>query len=254
MSPAQRTHDASSSVAIVVDELLVTVTRKRIRRAYLGVHPPDGRVTVSAPLRTSDRAIRTLVRDGRDWIERHRARILAEEARTARAPRPRLRAVEGETWPVLGRPHRLTVREGGARPLARLAEDGLILLHLPDVDDERARLAAMERLLRRHLRAVAAPIIADWADRIGVRPSFLGIRRMRTQWGSCIPSRGRIWLSLELVTRPVALIEYVAVHELLHFCELSHGLRFERLMDLHVPDWRQRRDALDARPDAQLAR
>lgn len=244
-----------TSVLLTVDDLEVEVTRKRIRRAYLGVHPPDARVTVSAPLRTSDRAVRALVRDGRDWIDRHRGRILAEEERAARSTIPRLRAVTGETWTVRGRAHGLEVVEGSAaqptsRTTARITHDGRIVLHARSGATESERLAALERLLRRHLRAVAWPIMDSWAGRLGVEPRFLGIRRMRTQWGSCVPARARVWLSLELVSRRVELIEYVIVHELLHFLELSHGARFEALMDEQLPHWRSLRGELDGRPAA----
>jgi predicted metal-dependent hydrolase len=245
----------TSTMLLTVDDLEVEVTRKRIRRAYLGVHPPDARVTVSAPLRTSDRAVRALVRDGRGWIDRHRRRILAEEERAARSATPRLRALTGETWTVRGRAHDLEVVEGSAsqavpRTTARITQDGRIVLHVHAGATESERLAALERLLRRHLRAVAWPMMDGWAGRLGVEPRFLGIRRMRTQWGSCVPARARVWLSLELVTRRDELIEYVIVHELLHFHELSHGARFEALMDEQLPHWRSLRDELDGRPAA----
>jgi predicted metal-dependent hydrolase len=211
------------------------------------VHPPDARVTVSAPLRASDRAVRALVRDGWDWIARHRQRILAEEHASALTSRPRLRALTGETWRLLGADHHLEVHEDALRPSARVSADGRIVLRVPPAAEEHVRLAALERLQHRHLRDAAWPMIDTWAARLGVEPHFLGVRRMRTQWGSCIPSRGRIWLSLELVTRRPELIEYVVVHELLHFHELSHGPRFEELMDRALPHWRELRVELDGR-------
>jgi predicted metal-dependent hydrolase len=233
---------------LTVDDLEVAVTRKRIRRAYLGVHPPDARVTVSAPLRTSDRAVRALVREGRGWIDRHRRRILAEEERAARCATPRSRAMAGETWNILGHAHALEVTEASSdTTTAGITRDGRIVVRAPAAATESDRLAALERLLRRHLRAVAWPIMDSWAGRLGVEPRFLGIRRMRTQWGSCVPARSRVWLSLELVSRRVELLEYVIVHELLHFLELSHGARFEALMDEHLPHWRRLRDELDGR-------
>lgn len=251
--PTARRSAATTTLTSVltVDDLEVEVTRKRIRRAYLGVHPPDARVTVSAPLRTSDRAVRTLVREGRGWIDRHRRRILADEERAARSATPRLRGVAGEMLAVCGQPHQLETIEGPAETTtARITHDGRIVLHARSGATESERLAALERLLRRHLRAVAWPIMDSWAGRLEVEPRFLGIRRMRTQWGSCVPGRARVWLSLELVSRRIELIEYVIVHELLHFLELSHGARFEALMDTHLPHWHDLRDELDGRPAA----
>ena len=46
----------------------ITITRKKIKNMYLRVHP-DGAVTVSAPKRLSDKAIREFVNSKADWIE-----------------------------------------------------------------------------------------------------------------------------------------------------------------------------------------
>jgi predicted metal-dependent hydrolase len=69
---------------------------------------------------------------------------------------------------------------------------------------------------------------------------------MSTRWGSCVPSRGRIWLNVALLDHAHDLLEYVVVHEVVHLREASHGPRFHALMDLHLPDWPERRRRLDA--------
>ena len=49
-------------------------------------------------------------------------------------------------------------------------------------------------------------------------PSFggLGIKRMKTKWGSCNQKAGMIWLNLELGKKPLRCLEYVVVHEIVH--------------------------------------
>jgi len=241
---------------IQVAGLDVTVVRRRIRGLYLGVRPPDASVVVSAPLRTSDRTVRRAVLDGMAWIERHRARILEEEQR-APTPRPWLpSATDGATWWHLGDPYRLEVRDTAAARIAvRVATDeGRIVLAAAPTHPPAARMAALEAWQRRALRAAASELIAVWSQRLEVSAEFLGIRRMRTQWGSCVPSRRRIWLNLELVTRPLPLVEYVVVHELAHLIEASHGPRFRAVLDAHLPDWQDRRDRLETPwPPAHLA-
>jgi predicted metal-dependent hydrolase len=41
------------------------------------------------------------------------------------------------------------------------------------------------------------------------------------------------------------------VHEMTHLLDPSHGERFVTLMDKFMPDWRARRDALNAAPLAE---
>jgi predicted metal-dependent hydrolase len=71
----------------------VTVVRRRMRRIYLRVLPPDGRVVVSAPLRASDRAIREAVLADLGWVLRNRDRIIEEERRDALTRPPVARGV-----------------------------------------------------------------------------------------------------------------------------------------------------------------
>ena len=245
--PTRTAPSRSTSLTVTAPgvELDVTVVRRRMRRVYLRVLPPDGRVVVSAPLRASDRVVREAVLADLRWILRNRDRIREEERRDALTRPPAARAVSGETWWVFGRPVRLEVRTAPGRTRAALTPEALLLRAPVEADDAR-RLAAVERWQRRHLRAAAAPLLSTWADRLRVDPRFLGIRRMRNHWGTCEPQERRIWLALELVTRPQEGLEYVVAHELIHLIEPSHGPRFVRLMDRHMPEWRRIRAELDA--------
>lgn len=230
----------------MVEGLEVELTRKRVRNLHLSVHPPDGRVRISVPLWTSDRSIARFVRDNLGWVARHRVRIAEEALRAAATPRPRAPCGDdGEVWSRFGQALRLTVVEREGRIGVRVAPDRRLVLTVPAGTASEARLAALERWQRRELRTAASRMIEHWAAQLDVTPQFLGIKRMRTRWGTCVPLRGRIWLSLALVSREPAQVEYVVVHELVHLLEGSHGRRFVALMDVHLPDWRARKAALD---------
>jgi predicted metal-dependent hydrolase len=229
-----------------VDGLEVEVTVRRVRRMNVRVHPPDGSVRLSVPPRTSERAVVRFVRESRDWIDHHRARIAEDERRSARRPAsPVPRGVTGEVWWRFGRALRLDVIASPGRVRVELLPTDRLVVRAPDASDGDAVLAALERWQRRELRSAATPLLDHWAAAMGVRYGFLGVRRMTTRWGTCVPREGRIWLSLALVTRPPALLEYVVVHELAHLREASHGPAFRALMDAHLPDWQERRTALD---------
>ena len=71
---------------------------------------------------------------------------------------------------------------------------------------------------------------------------------MKTKWGSCNRETGHIWFNLELVGKHPDCLEYIVVHEMAHLLERNHGDRFTSLMDRLMPNWRQRRDQLNAAP------
>jgi predicted DNA-binding transcriptional regulator YafY len=81
-----------------------------------------------------------------------------------------------------------------------------------------------------------------------VQISEMGIKIIKTKWGSCNIEERRIWLNLELAKKPESCIEYILVHEMMHFFERHHTERFSQLMDYYLPDWRLRRDELNKSP------
>ena len=91
---------------------------------------------------------------------------------------------------------------------------------------------------------VVPPLIKEWEPIIGVKAGSVVYRNMKSKWGSCQPTTGRICINTRLALYPPECLEYVVVHELCHLRERGHGPRFRALMDAYLPDWRQRRDKL----------
>lgn len=89
--------------------------------------------------------------------------------------------------------------------------------------------------------------VKTWSKRIGVEPSRVTIRPMQRKWGSC-SSIGSVTLNAALTTLPPELAEYVIVHELAHLKEFNHSSTFWQIVAAHLPDYVQRKNALDQLP------
>ena len=114
--------------------------------------------------------------------------------------------------------------------------------------DTAGRQRLLNRWYRQHLRMLIPPLLARWATLLGTPAAVWGIKLMKTKWGACNPAARRIWLNLELAKKPAGCLEYIIVHELTHLLERHHDDRFITLMDQHLPNWRQRRQELNAAP------
>lgn len=68
---------------LTVEGIRVEVTRKKIKNMYLYVRPPEGVVTVSAPMRMPNREIERFVRERRSWIEKRREKYRSWYGRMA---------------------------------------------------------------------------------------------------------------------------------------------------------------------------
>lgn len=221
-------------------DIAVEVALKNIRSLRLIVSAPDGRVRISAPRRVKLDVIRAFALSKLEWIRRQQARIQAQGHATRRD------YVDGETHPVWGADHVLTVSEGTRRATVALAE-GRILLRVPTGAGREKRQAVLDHWYRQQLALALPPVLALWQERMGVRVERIFVRRMRTRWGSCTPRTGTIRFNAELAKRPAAALEYIVVHELVHLLEPSHNARFVALMDRFLPDWKLQRKALHRR-------
>ena len=76
-------------------------------------------------------------------------------------------------------------------------------------------------------------------------PEFkLRIRKMRTRWGVCNTKDKIITLNSELLKKDIALIDYVIVHEMAHFYEGNHSKDFWHIVEMVIPDYKERRKKL----------
>lgn len=87
-------------------------------------------------------------------------------------------------------------------------------------------------------------LVAEWEPILEVKAGRLAYRNMKSRWGSCQPSTGRICINVRLALYPPECLEYVVVHELCHLLVNGHGPQFWELMTRVMPDWKQRRAKL----------
>lgn len=221
-----------------LDGIDLHVVRKDVKHVRISIRPPHGEVRVSAPRHVSERALRRLLLPKLPWIRRKQTEI------NARGVQLQPEFVTGEVHHFRGQGYRLVVHEGETSEV-RLAGE-TIEMRVPVGADRQKRGAVLERWHRRQLCERVQPLRESWEARLGVKAAEVRIRRMKTRWGSCNTRARRVWLNLELVKRSDDCLEYVLVHELVHLLEGSHGPRFWRLMDEHMPGWQQHRQALKA--------
>lgn len=216
---------------IRVANLMIDTVKKDIRNIHLGVYPPNGRVRVATPLKTSDETIRLFVISKMHWIKKQRQKFIQQERQTQR------QYVSGESHNVLGRRYRLNVIETNDRPRIEIRRSTRLDLHvLPDMTAQ-AREAVFDKFYRSELREVIPSMLERWQKKLEVNVDEIRIRKMKTKWGTCNPAEGRIWLNLELAKKPSHCIDYVFVHELVHLIEKKHSERFMQLLESFFPNW-----------------
>lgn len=216
-----------------IEDFAIHIYRKNIKGTYLSVHPPHGQVKLKAPHDAQDEDLKLFICDKLPWIHIHRRRFSQLERQTPRE------YVSGEDHYFLGHRYRLrlivSTRE---TPRVVIENKSFLKLYIRRNTSVKGKEKIMHHFLRTELYERIPALIEKWAPIIQVRPHEVLIKKMKTRWGTCLPSRKRIWLNLELAKYAPHLLEYVFVHEMVHFLERRHGPRFHRLMTSFLPAWR----------------
>jgi predicted metal-dependent hydrolase len=224
-------------------DIAADVVFKDIKNVNLRVCAPAGKMRISAPLRMSPDAIRRFALSKLDWIRQQQLKLRRYEREPPREYR------ESESHYLWGKRYLLKLIEVSHAPSIDLTDDQIFLRLRPDTPSKKKQ-AIMEEWYRTQITEALPPLIAKWEAAMAVKVERFFVRRMTTRWGSCTPRTRRIRLSTELAKKSPELLEYVVVHEMVHLIERHHNGRFARLMDRHLPNWRDLRKALNNAPPA----
>lgn len=188
----------------------------------------DGSLTVRAPLRTSDKSIRSFVEKNAAWIQSKQA--LVKTAYPQAAPK---KYVDGEKFWYLGRQYPLQIIDHLNPPIKFI--DRFFM--------DRSAVSKAQWHLTQWYKKQAHRIIAERVELFAAKNGFIyrqvKITSAQTRWGSC-SSKGSLCFSWRLVMAPLSVIDYVVVHELVHLKEKNHAKTFWAKVNMLMPNYQQK--------------
>jgi len=193
-------------------------------------------------MRLDDEAIRMAVISRLAWIQRQQKGFEKQDRQSERE------MITGESHYVQGRRYLLDVIEHDGPAAVRLPNNTTLELRVRPETGRDKREAVLHQWYRQRLREQIPQLISKWEPKIGVTVAEWRIKKMKTRWGSCNIDVRRIWLNLELAKKSASCLEYILVHEIVHFIERLHNDRFRELMDRLMPQWRMHREELNRSP------
>jgi predicted metal-dependent hydrolase len=235
------------TILLEIGEIAITLILKDVKNVHLSVHPPDGRVTLVAPLSTRVDVARAYAISKLGWIRAQQSKFLNQARETPR------QFVERESHYLWGQRYLLTIVYNDAKPFVKLDHKRITLSVRPDTNLSK-RAEIFHEWHKSLLHEVVPVFIHKWEQKLNVTVKKYFLQRMKTRWGSCNPKAGHIRLNTELVKKPKDLLEYVIVHEMAHLIEPNHSDRFVAILDKHYQNWREAQDELNELPiSANLA-
>ena len=228
------------SIVLNGREIAYELQRKKVKNINLRIRS-DCTVYVSANSRVADSVIEGFLQKKANYI----ISALDKYTQIAKYATYKHNYVTGESFRYLGKELRLVVAQGENN----VSYDGVHLtMNVKDIYD----ITTKEKLIRKwydtQCREVFAEIISDTFSifkKYGVAMPRVTLRKMSSRWGSCQPKRGSITLNKKLIETPRNAIEYVIMHEFVHFLHPNHSSKFYEMLATLMPDWKTRKKNLE---------
>ena len=225
---------------IRIGDIDIEVSFKEIKNVHLSVHPPLGKVTVSAPQHIDLDKIRVYAATKLLWIRKEQKKITGQERESVKE------YITRESHFFLGQRYLLNVVPANYSKV-KLKHSKIELL-APENSATAYKRKILYNWYRRELRKQLDRYIGQYCSYMHLPKPVFGIRQMKTKWGSCVTGNQHLWFNIELAKKPLDCIEYIVVHELAHLLERHHNKNFVLLMDRYLPGWRLQKKILNELP------
>lgn len=222
-----------------------TVTVKIIRKEIKNVHLKVFRsleVVLSVPMQVPQEWIEAFLSKRRNWIDAQITKYkCAEGVNTSEDIK------NGTSVQILGKDLRVVFCES-PKMYIELDEKN-ITIFLKDVSD----ISSAQKLFLKWWKKNAEETFQNELDilynrifkKYQIDKPEMHVRKMKTLWGSCTPSKSKVTFNTYLYKANVRCIQYVVLHELTHLLYPNHSKPFYDFLTVHMPDWQERKKQLD---------
>ena len=223
------------------ERIYFILERKNVKNINLTIKP-NLEIYVSANESVAIEYIEEFIISKGGFITEHLNKL-----KKLRKDRPKEREyVNGEKFMYLGREYLLKLYKSKYEYVNRSKDR--IEIYTKDTDDREKK----EKLLNDWYRSRAILEFEDSLDRMyGLVDNFkkelpdLKIRRMKRRLGTCYIYQNKIILNTNLILTPRKCIDYVVLHELIHFKHKNHDRDFYDLLETLMDDWRDRKRVVE---------
>lgn len=222
-------------------QISVQIIRKKIKNVHLKVFR-SLEVVLSVPSTVPNDWIDSFLENHVDWIDNQ---ITKYKKSSGYNNLSSIRS--GSSTQLLGKDVRI-YKEASLTDRVELDEKKICIFLKDASDEERS-----QKLFDQWWRNTASDIFQSETEQLyqkifkkyGLNQPKILVRKMKTLWGSCTPSKDKITLNEYLLKADIRCIQYVILHELTHLIYPNHSKEFYDFLTIHMPDWKERKKQLD---------
>ena len=219
----------------------VKIVRKNIKNVHLKVFC-SLEVVLSVPMQVPPEWIENFLSKRIKWIDEQITKYkLSGGTNTLDSIK------NGTSVQMLGKDMRIVFQESQKNSID--VDEKRITLYLKDATNEEFA----QKLFLRWWKKTAEDVFQNELDSLyekifkkyQVAKPDIYVRKMKTLWGSCTPSKSKVTFNNYLFKANIRCIQYVVLHELTHLLYPNHSKQFYDFLTVHMPDWQERKKQLD---------
>ena len=222
-------------------ELCYDLQRKSVKNINLRIKP-DCSLHISASRYVSESTIN-------EFLRLNAERIIKSLDKFSNLPQKK--AVEktftdGDILYHFGKEKVLHLQNGSKNAIT--ADEFCIYMTVTDISDFDLKRKTYEAWLKEECKKAVLPICENaypiFQSSVSRFPE-IKFRLMKSRWGSCAPKTKTLTFNTRLAEYKAECIEYVVLHEFVHFIHPDHSKAFYSELEKHIPDWKVRKKQLN---------
>ncbi len=205
----------------------IHIVNPKIKHIYLSFND-EGDLIIKSP-KVSQKQLEQILLKKVSWINKKREEIQHKKGRI-------LGFSKMLELYFLGESHLLNLVYH-TKKKTELSFDGDTFTLFYSTYDEKVFLNKINQFYKKEAVFHITTLINEWSNKMNLSFNKLSFRKTKRQWGSC-SSNNEISINTMVMKLPLAVIEYIVVHELAHIKHKHHQKDFWKLVENYLPDYK----------------
>lgn len=211
----------------------VVIQKKKVKNITIKVKL-DGKAYIDAPLNIDDDSIIKFLNNKEKWINSK----LELVNKYNKINENRDKYIDKTYIFYLGYLYMLSVKKSDKTSL--IIKDNIIIIESEDISPKYIKDLVYNKLYYVNAKKIFKDRLDFYISITGqVNDITLKISHIKSKWGTCIPSKREINLSIELMKKSILEIDSVVIHEVAHLTHPNHSKNFYNYISNYFKDYKE---------------
>ncbi|WP_415406810.1 M48 family metallopeptidase [Sulfurovum sp. CS9] len=204
------------------------IVNPKLKHTYLSFDN-EGNLVIKSP-KTSQHYIEQLLLKKSDWINRSREKLLQKKGKALDFSQQAQLYYQGQTYP-------LRLIEQTKKRTTLIFDQEVFLLYYHHYDEVLFQ-KHVDNFYKEEVKQFVPLLVEKWSRQMDLTPTNIRFQKTKRQWGSC-SGKNVLSFNTMMMKLPQDVIQYIVVHELAHIQHKHHQKSFWKLVEKHIPDYKQ---------------